>query len=239
MTECSRKKLQSEKAKNSFTCDFCHRSFAKEKTVLLHVCEQKRRHMQRDEKPVKLAFIAYQQFFVRRMSNRTPPTYESFAKSTLYLVFVRFGRHIIDLNAVNPMGFIDFLLRIQAPVDKWISPTLYETYIRELNKNETPLDALERNFVLMKRWADESGNDWHDFFREIEVPLAALYIVNGRISPWILFIAASAHELMQRFNPEQVSLIERAIDPEFWRLKIERHKNDVEMIREMLAEHGI
>lgn len=221
-----------------FKCDFCRRTFVKEQTVLLHLCEPKRRYLQRDEKPVKLAFIAYQRFFLRSMPNKTP-TYESFTKSTLYLAFVRFGRHLIDLNAVNPLGFIDFLLRIETPIDKWSSPTLYETYIRELNKNETPLDAIERSFILMRQWAEDNGTEWHEFFRAIEVPLAALYIANGRISPWVLFIAQSAHELMQRFNPEQVALVERSIDPEFWRLKIERHHNDVEMIREELAAHGI
>jgi hypothetical protein len=203
------------------------------------MCEQKRRHMQRDEKPVKLAFIAYQAFFQRSMRQKAPPTYASFAKSTLYLAFVRFGRHVLDLNAVNPLAFIDFLLRMEAPIDKWMSPTLYSTYIRELNKNETPLDALARNFILMQQWATENGSDWRSFFRRIDVPLAALWIANGRISPWVLFIATSAHDLMQRFNPEQVALIEHSIDPEFWRLKIERHHVDVEMIREVLAEHGI
>jgi hypothetical protein len=234
MTNCSQKKT-----KDSFTCDFCHRSFAKEQTVLLHQCEPKRRYLQRDEKPVKLAFIAYRQFFLRNMPRKPPPSYESFAKSSLYLAFVRFGRHLVDLNAVNPLAFIDFLLRVETPIDKWTSPTLYQTYIRELNKNETPLDALERNFVVMQHWADETSLDWRDFFRKIEVPLAALYIASGRISPWILFIAISAHDLMQRFNPEQIDLIEASIDPEFWRLKIQRHEGDVEMIREVLAAHGI
>jgi hypothetical protein len=227
------------KPKSEFTCDFCHRGFLTDGKLLIHMCEQKRRHLQRDEKPVKLAFIAYQTFYQRSMRQKTPPTYTSFAKSTLYLVFVRFGRHVLDLNAVNPLAFIDFLLRVEAPIDKWMNPTLYSTYIRELNKNETPLDALARNFILMQQWATENGDDWRTFFRKIDVPLAALWIANGRISPWVLFIASSAHDLMQRFNPEQVALIEHSIDPEFWRLKIERHQSDVEMIREVLAEHGI
>ena len=170
---------------------------------------------------------------------KKPPTYESFAKSKMYIAFVRFGRQLIDLNAVNPLAFIDFLLRMQAPIDKWISPNLYNTYIRELNKNETPKDALARNIILMRQWADDNGDDWRDFFRKLDAPLAALWIVNGRISPWILFIASSAHDLMQRFNPEQIALIQPSIDPDFWRLKIERHQDDVEMLREELAKNGI
>jgi hypothetical protein len=245
MTESSQSKLPPRKAKvkakpkSNFSCNFCKRGFVREDSLLVHVCEQKRRFLQRDEKPNKLGFMAYQQFFMRSMRHREPPSYEKFAKSTLYLAFVRFGRHMMELNAVNPLGFVDFLLRLEAPIDRWISPTLYETYIRELNKNETPLDALERSFSVMQHWASDTGEKWQDFFRLIDVPLAALYIANGRISPWVLFIATTAHDLMQRFNPEQEALIDRCVDADFWRLKIQRHRADVETIREVLAEHGI
>lgn len=235
MTNSSLKKP----AKNEHVCDFCKRTFTAEDKLLIHVCEPKRRHQQRDEKPVKFAFIAYQHFFRHSMRGKPLPSYESFAKNNLYLAFVRFGRYVQDINAVNPLGFVDFLLHVTAPIDKWISPTLYNTYIRELNKNETPLDALERNILLMQTWARDTGNDWREFFHKVEPPLAALWISNGRISPWMLFVAASAHDLMQRLQADQTALIERSIDPEFWRLKIERHQHDVEIIREVLAEHGI
>lgn len=226
-------------AKGEFVCEFCRRAFISEDKVLLHICEQKRRHMQRDEKPVRLGFIAYQQFYARRMGQKTPPSYPNFAKNKLYGAFVRFGRQVIDLNAVNPLGFIDFLIHLEVPIDEWINPIRYETYIRELNKQETPWDAWERNFLLMKQWAADNDIPWQDFFRKIEVPLAALWIASGRISPWILFVAPSAHELMQRFGAAQNDLVERSIDLNFWQLKIKLHQTEVERIREVLAEKGI
>lgn len=239
-TSSTRKSLpKPARAASEHVCEFCRQSFVRESTLLHHSCEPKRRHLQRDEKPVKLAFIAYQKFYAQSLRRKTPPTYDAFAKSKLYTSFVRFGRHLMELNAVNPLGYIDFLLRIEATIDRWLSPTLYDTYIRELNKNETPMDALERSLGLMQQWATESNQDWRDFFRKIEGPLAALYITNGRISPWVLFIASSAQDMMQRFNAEQLAMIERSIDPQFWRLKIERHHQDVETIREVLAEYGI
>jgi hypothetical protein len=220
-------------------CDFCARIFGSEDKLLLHMCEPKRRHQQRDEKPVKLAFIAYQQFYRHAMRNKAAPTYQNFAKSNLYLVFVRFGRYLLSINAVNPIGFVDFLLKVEVPIDKWISPTRYETYIRELNKNETPQDALERNIPLFATWAHDTGHHWRDFFRKAEPPLAALWISSGRISPWILFIASSAHDLMQRLQPDQAALIERSVDPEFWKLKIKRHQQSVDSLREILAKYGM
>jgi hypothetical protein len=188
---------------------------------------------------VRLAFIAYQQFYRRAMAHKQQPTYETFARSKLYTAFVAFGRHVVDLNAVNPLGFIDFLLRIEAPIDTWTKQAVYQTYIRELNRNETPLDALERSFSLMQQWAHETNNDWRAFFSLLETPLAVLWITTGRISPWVLFIASSAHRLMTRLTRDQIILVEQTIDPEFWRLKIERHQKDVDTIRDILEESGI
>jgi len=98
---------------------------------------------------------------------------------------------------------------------------------------------LERNFLLMQQWANDTGDHWQDFFRRVEPPLAALWIASGRISPWVLFVASSAHDLLNRFSPEQHAILDAAIDLGFWRLKIKHHQHDVDIIRAMLTDHGI
>jgi hypothetical protein len=203
-----------------------------------HVCVQKRRHLQREDKPVVMGFIAFEQFYVRSMHQKNI-SFDKFAKSDFYDEFVRFGRYLIDLDAVNKLGFIDFLLRLEIPLHRWTQATLYATYIRELNKSETPIDALERNFLLMQQWANATGEPWRDFFRRVETPLATLWISSGRISPWVLCLASSAQQLLARFTPEQVMIVEKAVDAKFWQLKIQHHHQDVEIIRQTLREHGV
>lgn len=222
-----------------FTCAFCKREFTRETSLAVHVCEQKRRHMQRNDKPVVLGYIAYQRYLTQSMRQKSP-SYDSFVKSNLYLGFVQFGRHLVDLNAINALGFIDFIIQSEAHLSKWTSPTLYNTYIREfINKEETPVNAFERSLSMMQQWAEDNNSDWPEFFRKVATPLAVLWITNGRISPWILFITNSADALMVRLNADQRVLINRCIDPEFWRLKIQRHQSDVDIIREILLEYGI
>jgi hypothetical protein len=211
--------------------------FKTEKGLIAHACEPRNRHLQRDDKHVTLGFMAYQRYFER--INKKPPAYESFCKNKLYTDFIKFGRHLIELNAINTRGFIDFLLHVEAKVHTWTSPALYQTYIRELTKNETPMEALNRSLTLMQRWADDHDLTLQDFFASVATPQAVLLITNGRLSPWMLFIASGAHDLMQRMNAEQLAIIERSIDPEFWRLKIERHQAEVAIIRDVLIEQGI
>ncbi len=194
--------------------------------------------MQRDTKNVKVAFVAYQRLFAS-MGRRKPPSYESFAKSRLYPVFVRFGSYLINIQAINPLGFIDFLLRMEIPVDRWEHPTVYETYVRELNKSELPMEALERNIMLMQQWSIDTGNDWTDFFRMVAPAQATLWIMSGRISPWILLVASSAVELLTRLSPEQVGILNSCIDNNFWAAKLARHESDVEIIRQEMAAVGV
>jgi hypothetical protein len=47
----------------SFKCQYCEVSFKSEKTIMVHVCEPKRRWMNKDEKYSRLAFFAYNRFY--------------------------------------------------------------------------------------------------------------------------------------------------------------------------------
>ena len=46
-----------------YKCQYCSKSFKKENTLAVHLCEQKRRFMQKDEKHVQLGFRSYQLFY--------------------------------------------------------------------------------------------------------------------------------------------------------------------------------
>ena len=207
--------------------------------MLAHICEKKRRFMQRDEKPVKMGFSSYQRYFERAMCRKKLPTYEMFARNKLYTAFVRFGRYLMNINAVNPLGFIDFLIKVDAGIDRWEHPDYYETYMRELTKTELPYEALERNMKLMQSWEIDSGEHWTDFFRKVAPSQATLWIRSGRISPWVLLTAPSAEELFARLSPEQDEIVTGLIDVDFWRIKINNHAADVAVIQQELEKAGI
>lgn len=226
--------------KPEFACDYCKKSFSRESTLLVHMCERKRRIVvDQESKHVKLAFSVFQRFHEINYKGRKPKTFESFAESQLYGDFIRFGRYLLNLNAIDPKAFVDFLIKTEVKINKWQTPSVYETYIRELNKKETPMAAIQRNFMLMEQWANDTGENWIDFFRKIGPAQATLWIKSGRISPWILFTASSAAELFARLSDEQLELVQQNIDPDFWRVKLSRAKDDVDFIRAQLDEAGL
>ena len=63
-----------------YTCQYCGKNFTREKTLTVHMCEPKRRHMVQNDRHVRMAFRAYQRFYDKSMNAKKPKTYEEFAK---------------------------------------------------------------------------------------------------------------------------------------------------------------
>lgn len=203
------------------------------------MCEKRRRYADRDHKHVRMGFFAYGRFYEVNYRGKKQKTFDEFVDSRFYSGFVAFGRYLDEINAINPMAFIDYLIKLGEPLDKWRSPVVYETYVRELNKRESPDAAVERNILLMQQWSVDSGEHWTDFFRKIKPPLATLWIKSGRISPWVLYVATSATDLFDRMSDEQMQLVESVLDPAFWRGKMRTHQHEVAQIKAILDEAGV
>lgn len=220
-------------------CSFCNKTFKREKSLLDHRCEKKARFLDRDERHVKFGLFAYQRFYAVAMRGSKPPDYDAFMRSQFYTAFVKFGRYVLDINAINPTDFIDFLIKAEVKVDHWTHQNVYATYLRELSKRESADAALERNLLLMQQWAVDTGHPWIEYFRMVPAPLAVMQIRSGRISPWVLYTASSGLELLGRLTPEQMDLVQDAIDPAFWETKLDKHADEVEVIRSVLDEAGL
>ena len=75
----------------NYKCEHCGKLFAKEKTLVVHLCEQKRRHLSKNEKHVQMGLMTYQKFYEITQKAKQPKTFEEFAKSPYYTAFVKFG----------------------------------------------------------------------------------------------------------------------------------------------------
>jgi hypothetical protein len=230
---------KSPSADPDFKCPYCTKSFKREKTLFAHMCPKKQRHIDREERFVKIGFLTFQKFYALHYKSAKPRSYDDFANSQFYTAFTKFGKYLLAINAVNPNGFVEFLLKSGLEIDRWQAPPVYELYLRELTKKETADAALERNFQVMERWATEYGEPWTEFFRKVAPSEAVLMIQAGRISPWVLYTANSASELFARMSSEQMTLIQSALDPQFWERKLSDHADEVDAIRTVLEEVGL
>ena len=234
---CDPKKLPKPQR---FKCEHCKRDFGKEATLVNHICEQKRRFLDRDEPVVKLAFQVYSRFYAYNYKHAKNIDYDHFQKSQIYTSFVKFARYLRDLNASRAMHFVDFLIKSELKLTDWSKPSVYEIYMREVAKAESADAALERNILLMESWANETGHDWQDFFRQIAPSLATQWIVSGKISPWVLLTTSSGHSLLEeRLSVEQCELVMKAVDFAFWEQMRQSRADEFEEIRKILSSAGL
>jgi|HigsolmetaGSP12D_1036236.scaffolds.fasta_scaffold03257_3 hypothetical protein len=233
------KRKRTKKKNPELTCTHCGKNFVSELVLMRHNCTAKKRYLERNERHVLYAFYIFKRFFYLSFPGRREVTEEKFRKSRHYSSFVKFAKYILDINAVNPAMFIDYVITNLIPINKWCDSSVYEDYLRDLSKRETPDAALERNFVLMQKWANETGEDWTNFFRRIPPTQAVFWIRSGRISPWVLYTAPSAKELFARMSKEQIALVQDVVDPKFWQVKLADNREEVSTITSILQEAGL
>jgi len=227
------------KSSPSYNCKYCSKSFSKESTLLVHVCERKRRARQEKEPGVQFGLRAWLRFYEITQGSAKLKTYDEFAESSFYNAFVKFGRHIVAINAINPAAFIDFVIKENKKVDHWTKDVIYEEYLFGYLRKEHVQDAFERALLTMQKWADENNSQFNHYFLYAAPGVICRDISNGRISPWIIYNSASGQEFLGKVNEEQLQIIYPYIDPEFWNRKFKDYMGDTEWMKDALEKAGV
>ena len=219
-----------------YKCQYCGKGFRKESSLAAHLCETKRRYQQEKEVGVQLGYQAYLRFYDTTQGSSKSKTYKSFVESPYYSAFVRFGQYLVSIRAINAARFTDWVLKNNKKLDQWTKESFYDEYLFDYLRKEHPNDALDRTFLEMQRWADEYHEPFNDFFRKVSTARLCQMLTNGRISPWIIYQCDSGIELLGALSSEQINMVYRFIDPEFWHRKFVDYVADVEFIKMVLAE---
>jgi hypothetical protein len=221
-----------------FVCQYCDRSFVKENTLVVHVCEPKRRHQEQKEVGVQLGLRAYLRFYEISQGSAKSKTFNDFASSSFYRAFVKFGRHIQAIRAVNPPRFIDWVVRQNKKIDNWCKDSVYTEYLSEYLRIENVTDALTRAIEEAQLWQEKTQNPLADYLRYGNDNALCYAVSTGRVSAWVLYNCDSGNEFLARINPEQVAMIWPCIDADFWSKKFKDYPADVEHVREILKHSG-
>jgi hypothetical protein len=206
---------------------------------MVHVCEQKRRALQKGEKRVQLGYIAFNQFYKLSAGAKKDKTYEEFCKSQYYNAFVKFGSFVSNVKPLYPEKYINYVVTSGVKLDQWCREEMYETYAVELIKKEGVETAVERSVNTMFDWAEENNSIWNHYFNYVSANQAVWHIKDGKISPWVILNCKTGKDLLGKFSDEQLSMIYNILDPKHWAVRFKRHPKDVQLVKDVARESNL
>jgi len=224
------------KISKEFTCRFCEKDFVKEKTLAVHMCEPKRRYMQKDERRVQSGFYVYNRFYKLTQNGKTEKTYEEFCKSPYYNAFVKFGSFMSNVNPLYPDKYIDWVIKSQIPLDKWCKEELYDKYVVDLIKSENVETASERSINTMCEWANKNEAQWNHYFLYANLNRITYDIRDGKVSPWIMLNSDNGMKALKNLSDDQLQTVGPMIDLVFWLDKFKANKTDTEFVKNIVKE---
>jgi len=224
---------------SNFKCEFCGKAFAKEKTLFVHICEQKRRHLSKTEKHVQAGLLTYQRFYEITQKTSAKKTFDDFAASPYYTAFVKFGSFLVNTAPIYPERFIEYVIKSGVKLDHWCRDSLYEEYVSELIKIEPADGAIQRTIKTMMDWSEKNSASWEHYFAYVNLNRAAHDIREGLISPWIILNSKEGKNMLKRMNDEQLSIVSSVIDPKFWIRRFQALPADHELVKDVIKEAKI
>ena len=222
-----------------YVCEYCGNGYTREKTLAVHMCQPKRRALQKNEKRVQLGMYAFNQFYKLSAGAKKDKTYEEFCKSPYYNAFVKFGSFVSNVKPLYPEKYINYVVTSGVKLDQWCREEMYEKYAIELIKKEGVETALERSVMTMMEWADENNSVWNHYFHYVSLNRAIWHIKDGKISPWLILNCKSGKDMLSKFNDEQLSMVYHVINPEHWALRFKRQPNDVQLVKDIAKESSL
>ena len=225
-----------------FTCQYCHKDFARENSLAVHVCEQKKRRQDRTERGVELGFQAYVRFYEMTQGSAKFKTYDDFVGSPYYNAFVKFGRYLVGVRAVNAVSFTGWLLTHNKKLDHWCKDSFYNEWLHEYLRKENVQDALERGLKEMQDYADNNQdlkNGFRDYFRYGNANRICHHISTGRISAWVVFNCDSGIAFLESLDEVLLTIVLPYIDPDYWTQRLHDYLADAEWCKHILKEAGL
>jgi hypothetical protein len=223
----------------NFKCEYCKKDFAKEKTLAVHICEQKRRHLSKNEKHVQAGLLTYQRFYDITQKGKNQKIFDDFVSSPYYTAFVKFGSFLVNTSPIYPERFIDYVIKSGVKLDHWCRDSLYDQYISELIRIEPADGAVQRSITTMMDWGDKNNSPWEHYFAYVNLNRATHDIKEGLVSPWLVLNTKEGKNMLKRMNDEQLEIISSIIDPQYWIKRFKSLPADIELVKDIITEAKI
>lgn len=224
--------------REEFICSFCNKIFSKERTVLHHLCEQRRRYEQRNEKFSLLGFEAFKTINLK-CNTKTQMTEEEFRHSVFYLACVKWGHFMMDQRCFEPSQYLKWLITLKVNIDSWTDLDVYNSWLYTYIFEENPWDGLERSMKTIIEWGENNHLSYSDYFKKAPSDFIISDIRHGMITGWLLLTSESGLSWLSSLGDKEIEVIWPWIDSSRWEFKFNKNFEIYKQISELSKENDI
>jgi hypothetical protein len=216
-------------------CEYCGKQFVRASSLSKHSCVSKTRMSTINTPESRIAHLAWQKVMAGFKNKKN--TQLDFVKDSHYKAFIEMSKTVCDNKIPDPFAYIDWLLDHKINVDKWSEINYLHRYTIEMLKTEKVLDSVYRSINTIFDISEEMGGILtSEVFKSAPSGVICRKIIQGNISPWVIYNSASGHEFLSRINPLETEAIYDWIDPDWWNLRMKREPQISKTIFDLCQE---
>jgi len=184
------------------------------------------------------AWNYYQEWM--KVQRRMPPPAKSFLASKYYRTFINFTQHVKAVGLPFPAKFIWLMREKDIQPTIWTNDEVYSMYIEHLDRTSQPLDQAKLSVQTLLDLADKRNVDVSEIFDHIPLNDVVQLVRRRQLSPWLLLCSRKFKQVLRdRATPEQKIIVETIIRPDYWVEQLEKHPNELAVIKQYVAELSV
>lgn len=207
----------------SYTCEFCEKSFARQKTIDTHVCIMRDRYNQRSQPHVTTAHEIWK---VLINNSAKYKSIEYFEKDRTYKSITEFTKFAEDNNYLFIYDYGIWLLKNRVVEKNWYKIEIYQQFLKQHLLMEHPREAVVRSIEYIAN-IDEMGN----FLKTCQVGKILTYLETGRISPWLILLAHNKNDFFSRLENEKLTYFTKLVNIDVWQSRMKRYEKSINSLK--------
>lgn len=219
-----------------FRCPYCDRTFTRKpwyERHERHVCERKRRFLERNNIRTVTALRLYNYWMKKLVGRKKESTIEEFEKAQEYKLFLRLSEFCQTNYLVSNVRYVDWLIETKKPATRWTTVYNMKPYREWMRNHEDPMNQVDITYKNVSQWCRENKIEVKDFFKQIPPVLALNMIQENRLLPWVLFgYGKSEEELLPRFSQGILYEMDDFLNAGHWIDKILKEPKLTQSIRQ-------
>jgi len=220
-------------------CDFCGQTFTSEVRFIKHKCKDMIREEEFKSPAGQSAWNHYKSW-MKLKHKSVVSSANAFKKSKYFNTFYNFTKFVKKTQMPDVKVFIDLMVRTGIDPNYWSSDAAYRKYLEYVTRKLSTKELAKITIKTLFDIADAAEVDVGDVFTILTPNEVIQLLHQRRLSPWILLNSKKfAYFYINGTTTEEKIVMETIVNPDYWTRRFKKQPNDVEMVKQYIAELGL